>query len=100
MRTIKLSRRASKKLDRLLEHLETEWSLKVKSDFIKKLDKSFKQIQKYPDSCQQIDFVKGLHMLVVTKQTSVFYRFDSKIISVATIFDNRMNPKKLKKETK
>jgi plasmid stabilization system protein ParE len=100
MRTIKLSRRASKKLDKLLECLETEWSLEVKSDFIKILDKSLKQIQKYPDSCQQTDFVKGLHILVVTKQTSIFYRFDSKTISVVTIFDNRMNPEKLKKETK
>lgn len=100
MRKIKLSKRASNKLDKLLEYLETEWSLKVKSDFIKKLDKSLKQIQKYPDSSPQTDFVKGLHMLVVTKQTSVFYRFDSKTISVVTIFDNRMNPKKLKKETK
>lgn len=100
MRTIKLSTRASKKLDKLLKYLETEWSLKVKSDFIKKLDKSLKQIQKYPDSCHQTDFVKGLHMLVVTKQTSIFYRFDSKTISVVTIFDNRMNPEKLKKEAK
>jgi plasmid stabilization system protein ParE len=100
MRTIKLSKRASKNLEILLEYLESEWSSKVKTDFIKKLDKSLKQIQKYPDSCQQTDFVKGLHMLVVTKQTSVFYRFDSKSISIVTIFDNRMNPKKLKKETK
>ena len=100
MRTIKLSTRASKKLDKLLKYFETEWSFKVKSDFIKKLDKSLKQIQKYPDSCQQTDFVKRLHMLVVTKQTSIFYRFDSKTISVVTIFDNRMNPEKLKKETK
>ncbi len=74
--------------------------LKGKIRFFKKLDKSLKQIQKYPDSCQQTDFVKGLHMLVVTKQTSLFYRFDSKTISVVTISDNRMNPEKLKEETK
>ena len=98
MRTIKLSKRASKKLTKLLEYLETEWSYKVKSDFIKKLDNALKQIQKYPKSCKQTNFVKGLHMLVVTKQTSVFYRFDSKKITIVTFFDNRMNPKKLKKE--
>ena len=100
MRTIKLSKRASKKLDKLLEYLETEWSLKVKSNFIKKFDKSLEQIKIYPDSCQQTDFVNGLHMLVVTKQTSVFYRFDTESISIVTIFDNRMNPKELKKEIK
>ena len=100
MRTIKISKRASKKLEKLLKYLETEWSLKVKWDFIRKLDKSLKQIQKFPDSCPKTDFVKGLHMLVVTKQTSVFYRFDAETIFIVTIFDNRMNPKELEKETK
>ena len=99
MRNVILSKRASNRLNKLLEYLESEWPPKIKKDFIKKLDKSLKQIQKYPNSCQQTDFVKGLHMLVVTKQTSLFYRFDSKLITVMTIFDNRMNPDKLKKET-
>ncbi|HKK81091.1 MAG TPA: type II toxin-antitoxin system RelE/ParE family toxin [Prolixibacteraceae bacterium] len=100
MRKLILSKRASNRLDKLLEYLEQEWSLKVKEDFIKKLDKSLNQIQKFPDSCPNTDFVKGLHMLVVTKQTSLFYRFDSKTIKVVTIIDNRMNPDNLKKELK
>jgi plasmid stabilization system protein ParE len=100
MRKVILSKRASDRLEKLLEYLESEWSLKVKKEFISKLDKSLKQIQKYPDSCQQTDFVKGLHMFVVTKQTSVFYRYDAKSINIVTIFDNRMNPKKLRKEAK
>jgi plasmid stabilization system protein ParE len=99
MRKIILSKRASKRLENLLEFLELEWSIKVKNDFIKKLDKSLKQIQKFPESCQETSFVKGLHMLIVTKQTSVFYRYDSQTITIVTLFDNRMNPDKLKKET-
>ena len=39
-------------------------------------------------------------MLVVTKQTSLFYRFDSESITIVALFDNRMNPAKLKKEIK
>ena len=85
-------------MNNLLEYLETEWSNKVKTDFIKKLDKSLKQIQKHPDSCQKSDIVKGLHLMIVTKQTSLFYRYDAKKIMIVTIFDNRMNPKKIKKE--
>ncbi len=100
MRKIILSKRASNRLDKLLEYLEHEWSLKVKDDFIKKLDKSLKQIRNFPESCQKTNVVKGLHMLVVTKQTSVFYRFDSKTIKIVTVFDNRMNPDKLEKEAK
>lgn len=100
MRKIILSKRASKRLGKLLAYLESEWSLKVKKDFVKKLDKPLKQIQKYPNSCQQTKFVKGLHKLIVTQQTSVLYRFDSESITIVTIFDNRMNPDKLKTETK
>ena len=100
MKKIVLSKRASVRLEKLLEYLEQEWSLKVKDDFVKKLDKSLNQIQKFPESCPKTDFVKGLHMLVVTKQTSLFYQFDSKAIKIVTIFDNRMNPAKLKKELK
>ena len=80
--------------------METEWSTKVKIEFIQKLDSVLNQIKKYPESCQKSDIVKGLHKLVVTKQTSLYYKFDSKNIYVVTIFDNRMGPKKLKKELK
>ncbi len=100
MRKIKLSKTASDRLEKLLEYLELEWSNKVKEDFIKKLDKSLARIQRFPDSCQKTDFVNGLHMLVVSKQTSIFYRYNSKFIMIVTLFDNRMNPAKLKKETK
>ncbi|GAB1454457.1 hypothetical protein MASR2M47_45130 [Draconibacterium sp.] len=98
MRTILLSKRASRKLEDLFDYLESEWSQKVKSDFILRFDKSLKQIQKLPESCPQTRFAKGIRMLVITKQTSVFYRFDSRKIYFVSIFDNRMNPKKLKKE--
>ena len=92
MRTVKLSERASVKLEKLLVYLETEWSYKVKSDFVKKLDKAVKRIQKYPESCQQTEFIKGLHKLVVTKQTSIYYRFDSKICILLQFLTTEWNP--------
>lgn len=100
MRQVVLSKKASEKLELLLNYLEMEWSLKVKKNFIRKLDKSLKIIQKYPESCRESHTIKGLHMLVLTKQTSVFYRFDDSSIQVVTIFDNRMNPVKIEKEVR
>lgn len=100
MRKVVISKRASNRLENLFDYLESEWSLKVKKAFINKLDKSLKQLQQYPDSCPQTGFVKGLHVLVLTKQTSLFYRFDSKTITVVTIFDTRQKTAKLKKEVK
>jgi plasmid stabilization system protein ParE len=100
MRKVIISKKASNRLENLFEYLEFEWSLKVKKDFISKLDKSLKQIQQYPDGCPETTFVKGLHVFVITKQTSLFYRYDTKTITVVTIFDTRQNTNKLKKEVK
>jgi plasmid stabilization system protein ParE len=100
VRRIKLSNRTTKKLEKLLEYLESEWSLKVKKEFIKKLDKSLYLIQDNPESFQKSVIVKGLHKCVITKQTTIFYRYDNEHIYIVTLFDNRQNPNKLKRETK
>ena len=72
IRTIKLSKRAAKKLDKLLEYRENEWSLQVKHEFIDKLDKSLKLIQKNPDLFPESTIENGLHKCVLTKQTTIF----------------------------
>lgn len=89
-----------KNLDGLLVYLEEEWSTKVKHDFIQKLDKSLKQIQELPDSFPESGKIRGLRKCVVTKQTTVFYKYSETTIYVVTIFDNRQNPKSLERETK
>ncbi|MCF8352665.1 MAG: type II toxin-antitoxin system RelE/ParE family toxin [Bacteroidales bacterium] len=98
MRKVIISKRASNKLAKLLEYLEKEWSLKVKNDFIEKLDKAVTQIRKYPKSAEESKAKSGLRKYVVTNQTTVFYRFDSKSVKIVTLFDNRMDPEKLKNE--
>jgi plasmid stabilization system protein ParE len=97
MRKIELSKRATQKLEQLLQYLEFEWSLKVKNEFIVKLDKSLERISQFPESCPETDYIHGLRMLVLTKQTSLFYKFNPRVISIVTLFDTRMNPETLKK---
>jgi plasmid stabilization system protein ParE len=74
-REIRLSGRAMKNLDKLFVFLEKEWSTTVKLEFIQKLDKSLKQIQKLPESCPESEKIRGLRKCVVTKQTTIFYKF-------------------------
>jgi len=97
IREIRLSKRAMKRLENLLVYLEEEWSAKVKHDFVRKLDKSLKQIQKLPDSYPESEKIRGLRKCVLSKQTTVFYRYSKTSIDVVTLFDNRQNPKSLKK---
>lgn len=100
MRKVVLSKRASLRLEDLLNYLEVEWSVKVKMNFIEKFDNSIELIKQFPESSRKSNVVNNLRMHVVTEQTSIFYRFNSKSINIVTIFDNRMNPKRVKKEIK
>lgn len=97
---VRLSKRAMKRLDKLLVYLEKEWSIKIKNDFIVKLDKSLKQIQKLPYSFPESEKVKGLRKCVVTKQTTIFYKYTETSIYIVAIFDNRQSPKSLENEIK
>lgn len=97
-RKVKLSKRSKRKLENLLEYLENEWSIKTKKEFIKKLDKILDQIKINPNYFPQSKIKKGIHKCVVTKQTTIYYRFDDKFIYIISVFDNRQDPKKLKKE--
>lgn len=97
-KNVVISKTAKRKLENLFEYLIENWSLKVKSDFVKKLDRSIHLIKENPESFPQSKKIKGLHKFVITKQTTLYYRFSSQRIIIVTIFDTRQNPNKLEKD--
>ncbi|MEQ5791720.1 type II toxin-antitoxin system RelE/ParE family toxin [Muricauda sp. NFXS6] len=99
-RKVKISKTAEKKISELLDYLQENWSLKVKSDFVEKLDKSIDLIKSNPKIFPKSDKKSGLHKCVISKQTTLYYQFNSQTIYIVTIFDNRQNPSKLNKEIK
>jgi hypothetical protein len=66
--------------------------MKVKENFIAKLDRSLLQIQNHPDSFPASDRINGLRKCVVTKQTTIFYKYSDLAINVVALFDNRQDP--------
>ena len=74
------------------------WSAKVKSNFIEKLDHNIDIIKLEPETFPESQKDPGLRKCVITKQTTLYYRFDSDQIKIVTIFDTRQNPDKLEKE--
>ncbi len=97
-RLVIITKTAEKNLEKLFEYLLENWSQKVKSDFIKKLDKSLNTIKTNPEIFPESEKKEGLHKCVITKQTTLYYRFDSNKIIIVTVFDSRSNPNKLYKE--
>ncbi len=78
---VKITRKASLKIKSLLEYLEVNWSVRVKAEFIEKLEKAIKLVAVNPDGFPKSNIVKGLHKCVVTKQTTLYYSYDSKYLN-------------------
>lgn len=97
-RKVSISKTAERKLDQLFLYLIETWSVKVKTDFIKKLDKSIEIIKEFPESFPESKVQKGLRKCIITSHTSLYYRFNSRVIIIVTIFDNRQDPDRLDKE--
>jgi len=98
-REIRLSKSAARNLDSILAFLEKKWSLKTKQTFILKLDHSLKLIQSHPDIYPESESITGLRKCVVTKQTTLFYKYSETTIYIISVFDTRQNPETLLKET-
>ena len=96
-REVVFSKMAIKKLMLLLEYLESRWSTKVRYEFEEKLENSINNLVQMPESFPKSEFRKNHHKCVITKQTTIIYRFNSKKIDIALVFDTRQNPNKIKK---
>lgn len=94
-RRVVISPIAEKKLEALLEYLLIEWSLKVKTNFIKRLDDYLQIIKQEPESFPESEKVSGLRRCVITKQISIYYEFNDKEIRILSFFDTRQDPGKL-----
>ncbi|WP_335967375.1 type II toxin-antitoxin system RelE/ParE family toxin, partial [Galbibacter sp. PAP.153] len=69
-----------------------------KREVVQKLDSSIEIIKNQPEIFPESKKGKGLRRCVITKQTTLYYRFNSKRINIVTVFDTRQNPNKLNKE--
>lgn len=97
MRRIVYSKIAKEKLIDLLEFLEVRWSIKTRDKFIKKLDFVINLLETDPEIFPKSEINPNQHKCVVTKQTTIYYKYNDKQINILAIFDNRQNPIRIKK---
>ena len=97
MRKIVFSSRSKSQLDSLLNYLENKFSILTKKKFISKLDKSISIIQKDPDTFPKSNNSKMIRKCIISKQTTLYYRFNSQEIRLLSFFDTRQNPTKINK---
>lgn len=98
MRKVILSKLANDKLAKILKYLEQEWGQTSKRKFLSNLSNKLSQLQKFPESGKKSEKFKGLYQSVLSKQTSIWYKFDEHRLFIITFFDTRQHPNKLNKE--
>ncbi|MDT3403828.1 type II toxin-antitoxin system RelE/ParE family toxin [Mucilaginibacter terrae] len=80
----------------ILRYLSEEWTEKEVIDFTHRVSITIKHIshnyQLYPYSVR-----KNAYRAVITKQTSLLYRFKNGSVQLVMFWDNRQNPDKLTK---
>lgn len=97
-RTIIFSKNAEKSLFELFEYLETKWSKTIKNKFISNLDKVIYLIQSDPEIFPKSELNNRYRKCILSKQTTIYYKFNTKRVDIITFFDTRQDPNKIKKD--
>ena len=83
-------------MDDLLDYLTLKFSLNVGNKFVQKLDGFVKIILEDPETFKKSDLNSNLRKCVISKQTTVYYKFNQNQINFLSIFDTRQSPSKIK----
>ena len=93
-RRIRLTKRAAKRLNEILVHLEHNFGILVAKRFLKRTYSFFNILTDFPQIGTLEDKQKGIYGFVIEKPITIFYRYNEKEVIVLNFFDNRMNPQK------
>ena len=92
--TIRWSKRAEKKFDKIIEYLLIEWNEQVTKTFVKKVVDFIETLVDFPEIGTIENKRKAIRGFSIIKQISIFYRIDKKQIIILDSFDNRKSPNK------
>ncbi|MCB9233904.1 MAG: type II toxin-antitoxin system RelE/ParE family toxin [Bacteroidia bacterium] len=88
---VKLSRRAEREFDKIVEYLELKWSEQSVRKFRKEFEIAIERIKRNPDSYQKT-IPEGISLIRVNKKTTLLYRKSSSEIRILSVFSNRRDP--------
>jgi len=87
---------ANSNYDTIINYLDNNWTIKEKSDFVKKLEKRLEVIKQFPEIFPKSFLSPNTHRSILTEQITFYYSIEKKIIKIYSLFDVRQDPKKLK----
>lgn len=80
--TIKWSKRADNKFDKIIEYLEKEWGEKVTRAFVKKTYEFFDLLIDFPEIGSIENADRQIRGFVLLKQVTIFYKLKGRVIVI------------------
>jgi plasmid stabilization system protein ParE len=92
------SPKAEETFDAVVTHIKANWTAREVNNFIDETNHQLERISSFPFSCPESSKYKNVHRCIISKQTSLVYRYKPRkaLIEIVTFFDNRCNPKRIK----
>ena len=95
-KTVIWSPSAQNDLENIADYLIHDWSIKVVTTFLERLNRIIEQIRVNPGQYPLIHRTLDVRKCILTKHNKLYYRIKSKQIEIIRIFDTRQDPDKLK----
>jgi len=89
-----LKKRFTNKVQKVLVYLKKEWSHKVATDFLLKIDRRIELLTKQPYIGALSAKVKDVRGLLITRHNRLYYKIKDDKVIILNMYDTRMNPKK------
>ena len=91
---IKVKKRFTNKVIKLLHYLEGEWNKDIANDFLVKLDKRIINLSGQPFTGLPVGSLHNVRSVLITKHNRLYYRIKGSTIEIVNLYDTRTNPDK------
>ncbi len=89
-----IKKRFTNKVQKVLAWLNKEWSAKVASEFLEKIDYRIGLLAKQPYAGAPSAKVKDIRGLLITRHNKMYYKVKGDKVIILNMYDTRINPKK------
>lgn len=91
---ISFTKRFAKKVVRVSEYLENEWSVKVAAEFLAKVDEKILSLSINPKLGSSSIKFPGIRKLRVTKHNRIYYKVEKQKVILIDFVETKMDPKR------
>lgn len=88
---ITITGEAQRQLAQIVDYLNSEWSSRVRDNFLDKIETAVRTISQLPFAFPEAPNLPGVRRCVAHKLTSIYYRVKTDEIEILAFWDNRQD---------